>query len=670
LKKTQEYRAIALTEIEKLKQQGCSAQDWNQIFVSEAFIPENVRNVQFSGTVKIGDNSGTVAFEGGIIRNCGIYNASIHNCTIGNSVYIHHICNYIANYDIHDHVILENIELCFIENETSFGNGIKVATLDETGGRSVMIYDKLSAHLAYFQAWYKHRHCLINELESMITTYAESVKSTRGTIGEYSSIRNCRQIKNVKFGPHSQIFGSIRLENGSVNSNEFAPVKLGAGILAENFIVSSGSEISDGSIVANCFVGQGCILGKQYSAENSLFFANCQGFHGEACSIFGGPYTVTHHKSTLLIAGMFSFCNAGSGSNQSNHMYKLGPIHHGIVERGSKTTSDSYILWPAKIGAFTLVMGRHYKNTDTSDLPFSYLIENKDDSWIAPGINLRSVGTIRDVMKWPRRDRRNDPEKLDCINFNLLSPFTIKKMQKGLEILNSLKEISGETTEVFAYRNTLMSRSALEKGINLYDKAIYKFLGNSVISRLEKCSVKTTEELRNCLKPTNEIGKGEWSDLAGLIAPKSEITLLIRSIERKEISTLEEIELQFKALHSNYYDYEWTWASELLIEKTGKKIEELTVEDVKTILDKWKESVVGLDELLYEDAKKEFRLDSMTGFGMDGNKTTQKLDFEKVRGSFESNDFVKEIVNHIERKTLLGEKMGVLLSTIEKSIHN
>ncbi|MFA5326973.1 MAG: DUF4954 family protein [Prolixibacteraceae bacterium] len=670
MKKTQEYRAIALTEIEKLKQQGCSAQDWNQIFVSEAFIPENVRNVQFSGTVKIGDNSGTVAFEGGIIRNCGIYNASIHNCTIGNSVYIHHICNYIANYDIHDHVILENIELCFIENETSFGNGIKVATLDETGGRSVMIYDKLSAHLAYFQAWYKHRHCLINELESMITTYAESVKSTRGTIGEYSSIRNCRQIKNVKFGPHSQIFGSIRLENGSVNSNEFAPVKLGAGILAENFIVSSGSEISDGSIVANCFVGQGCILGKQYSAENSLFFANCQGFHGEACSIFGGPYTVTHHKSTLLIAGMFSFCNAGSGSNQSNHMYKLGPIHHGIVERGSKTTSDSYILWPAKIGAFTLVMGRHYKNTDTSDLPFSYLIENKDDSWIAPGINLRSVGTIRDVMKWPRRDRRNDPEKLDCINFNLLSPFTIKKMQKGLEILNSLKEISGETTEVFAYRNTLMSRSALEKGINLYDKAIYKFLGNSVISRLEKCSVKTTEELRNCLKPTNEIGKGEWSDLAGLIAPKSEITLLIRSIERKEISTLEEIELQFKALHSNYYDYEWTWASELLIEKTGKKIEELTVEDVKTILDKWKESVVGLDELLYEDAKKEFRLDSMTGFGMDGNKTTQKLDFEKVRGSFESNDFVKEIVNHIERKTLLGEKMGVLLSTIEKSIHN
>ncbi len=669
MKKNQEFRTLSLEEIDILKKQGCSATDWNQIFAQNNFVPENVRNTQFSGIVKMGDNSGTVEFSGGIMRNCGIYNASIHNCTIGDHVYIHHISNYIANYDIANHVILENIELCFIEGETSFGNGIKVSTLDETGGRGVMIYDKLSAHLAYFLAWYKHRHCLIAELEFKITAYAEASKKSRGTIGEYSVIRNCRQIKNVKFGPHSQILGPTRLENGSVNSNEFAPVKLGAGILAENFIISSGSEISDGTIVSNCFIGQGCVLGKQYSAENSLFFANCQGYHGEACSIFGGPYTVTHHKSTLLIAGMFSFCNAGSGSNQSNHMYKLGPIHHGIVERGSKTTSDSYILWPAKIGAFTLVMGRHYKNTDTSFLPFSYLIENKDESWIAPGINLRSVGTIRDVMKWPRRDRRTDPEKMDCINFNLLSPFTIKKMQKGLEILNSLKEISGETTEVFAYRNTLMSKSALEKGIDLYHKAIYKFLGNSVISKLEKCTINTEDELRECLMSKNKIGQGEWSDLAGLIAPKTEILNLIKSIEKKEISDLEEIEQQFKNMHINYYDYEWTWASQLLVEITGKKIEDLKISDVVRLILKWKESVLGLDQMLYEDAKKEFRMDSMTGFGMDGNKTTQKLDFEKVRGNFESNAFVKEIVNHIQRKTILGEKMITQLTNIENSNH-
>jgi hypothetical protein len=243
-------------------------------------------------------------------------------------------------------------------------------------------------------------------------------------------------------------------------------------------------------------------------------------------------------------------------------------------------------------------------------------------------------------------------------------------MQKGLDILNSLKEISGETTEVFAYRNTLISKSALEKGINLYDKAIYKFLGNSVISRLEKCNVQTMEELTDCLKPKHSIGEGEWSDLAGLIAPKTEISKLIKSIERKELASLEEIEQEFKTLHDHYYEYEWIWASELLVEKTGKKIDDLTINDIISLIKKWKESVIGLDQLLYEDAKKEFRLDSMTGFGMDGNKTTQKLDFEKVRGNFESNDFVNEIVSHIERKTLLGDKMLEKLATIEKTYHN
>ena len=393
------YQHLKPDQINQLITNGCTCSDWGKIRVSEGFSANHVQHTDFSGEITIGDNQGTVEFYGGVKKPCGIYNSSIHNCTIGNHVYINHVTNYIANYDIEDHVIIENLELCAMEGESCFGNGFQVEVLDETGGRKIMIYDYLSAHLAYIMAFYKHRSCAIEMLEKMIIEYSEGVKSSRGIIGRHSKLQNCRQIRNVRFGPYTQANGVNRLENGSVNGNQHAPVILGTGITAQNFIFSSGSEISDGTIIANCFIGQGCILSKQYSAENSLFFANCQGFHGEACAVFAGPYTVTHHKSTLLIAGMFSFCNAGSGSNQSNHMYKLGPIHHGVVERGSKTTSDSYLLWPAKIGAYTLVMGRHYKNIDTSDLPFSYLIENKDDSWLAPAVNLQSVGTIRDVMK-------------------------------------------------------------------------------------------------------------------------------------------------------------------------------------------------------------------------------------------------------------------------------
>ena len=397
-------------------------------------------------------------------------------------------------------------------------------------------------------------------------------------------------------------------------------------------------------------------MGKHYSALDSLFFSNCQGLHGEATAIFAGPYTVSHHKSTLLIAGMFSFLNAGSGSNQSNHMYKLGPIHQGICERGSKTTSDSYLLWPAKIGAFTLVMGRHYKHSDTSDLPFSYLIENATDSYLVPGVNLRSVGTIRDAQKWPKRDNRKDSRKLDPINFNLLSPYTIQKMIKGTEILRNIQQTSGETTSIYTYQNCNIKNSSLRKGIEFYNIAINKFLGNSLISRLKDNTYLNIEEIRAKLQPDTDKGFGEWIDLSGLIAPKNIIDTLLCEIEENK-HNLDQIQQEFENMHKNYYKYEWTWALSKLLKYWDKKLTEVNYDDVFSMIELWKESVVKLDKLIYSDAKKEFDLNSKTGFGVDGNEEQKHQDFESVRGNFESNPFVLEVLNHIKIKTNLGDDL-------------
>ena len=517
---------------------------------------------------------------------------------------------------------------------------------------------------AYIMAFYRHRDHLPESIECMIKKYSEDLRSTTGYIGAYSKILNCSQIKNVRIGSYAYLQGVSRLCEGSINSNQYDPIKFGYNVVAENFIVSSGSEVSDHTVISNCFVGQGCILSKHYSAIHSLFFANCQGFNGEACSIFAGPFTVTHHKSTLLIAGMFSFANAGSGSNQSNHMYKLGPIHHGIVERGSKTTSDSYLLWPAKIGPFTLVMGRHYKNTDTSHMPFSYLIESKDESWLAPGVNLRSVGTIRDAMKWPRRDKRKDTKLHDPINFNLLSPYTIQRMINGKDILEQIRRISGETTETYTWETTFITRSALIRGIQLYEMGIIKFLGNSLISRIVKCKPVSLDQLRKCLVPESDIGKGDWIDMSGLIAPKAEIEKLIYHLKIGVVNKLEEIEQFFWDVFNNYYEFEWTWASVLLEKYIGEPLSEVDSNDLIKVIEQWKDAVIGLDKLLYEDARKEFRLSAMTGFGTDGDTQDKELDFIKVRGTFEKNTFVNEILEHIRKKSELGEKSIALLNSL------
>lgn len=658
------YRLLTSNEITLLQNQGCTATDWQAIEVAENFDTQYIQDAHFSGHNRLGLFMSETILPGGLKVHAGIYHATLHNCEVGDDVRLYNVHNYIANYRIGHNTCIENVNAILVDGRTAFGNGVRVPVMNEGGGREIPIFDHLSASLAYILTLYRHRPMMIRQLELLIDAYADSQTAEMGEIGNHVRIINCGSIKNVKIGDYAELIGVSRLKNGSVNSNLYAPVRLGSGVKCSDFIVCSGVKIDDSTLVDKCFVGQGCVFDKHYSASESLFFSNCQGMHGEACAIFAGPYTVTHHKSTLLIAGMFSFLNAGSGSNQSNHMYKLGPIHQGIAERGAKTTSDSYLLWPSKIGAFSLVMGRHTHHADTSDLPFSYLIENNADSYLVPGANLRTVGTIRDAQKWPKRDNRKDPHKLDQINFNLLSPYTVQKMWRGAEILDELCAISGESTDVYGYKNCKIRNSSLRHGRELYRIGIQKFLGNSLISRLEHHTLRTMEDVRAVLRPDSEIGLGDWVDLAGMIAPKHAVTTLLNEIEQGN-HTIQTIESRLNDMHANYYSYEWTWALQRLEQVWGCSVEQVTLQQIRSTICEWQAAVVALDKMVYNDARKEFDLNSQTGFGVDGDRKQMEADFEEVRGNFESNSFVKAVLEHITRKTELGNKMLKILDTIQ-----
>lgn len=653
-----DYRRLTEDEVLQLKSQSCLADDWGNVLVADGFNCEYVHHTRFSGEVKLGVFESEFTLRGGIKKHSGLRHVTLHNVTVGDNCCIENIQNYIANYEIGSDTFIENVDIILVDGLTTFGNGVEVAVLNETGGREVLINDKLSAHQAYILALYRHRPELINRMKAIADYYSNKHASAVGSIGNHVMILNTGSIKNVRIGDYCHICGTCRLTNGSVNSNVTAPVHIGHGVICDDFIISSGSQVDDGTMLSRCFVGQSCKLGHNYSASDSLFFSNCQGENGEACAIFAGPFTVTHHKSTLLIAGMFSFMNAGSGSNQSNHMYKLGPIHQGIMERGAKTSSDSYLLWPAKVGAFSLVMGRHVSHQDTSNLPFSYLIENQNTSYIFPGVNLKSVGTIRDAQKWPRRDRRTDPDRLDCINYNLLSPYTIQKMLNGREILNEMKRVSGEISDTYSFQSAKIKNSSLKNGIRYYEMAINKFLGNSIIKRLENLRFDSDDRIRERLRPDCGAGEGQWVDVSGMIAPKSEVEALLDDVESGKVADVRSLHQRFVSIHSDYYNYEWTWAYNLIKPFYGTDPEMITAEDVIRIVEQWKDSVVGLDRLVYEDARKEFSLGSMTGFGADGDSEQKNRDFMEVRGcQFDSNPFVLETLNHIKVKTALGDEL-------------
>ena len=653
----QGYRPLTEAEIAALKDHANSADDWAQVWVKEDFVPKYILNTHFSGWVRLGLFEKTFDLPGGISKHSGLYYTYLHNVEVGDNCCIEHVNNYIANYTIGEETFISNVDTILVQGETTFGNGVEVSVLNETGGREVLSYDQLSAHEAYFMAMYRHRPELIQRLRQLIMSYIDGLRSSHGTIGSHAHITDVGNITNVKIGDYAEIVGTRRLYNGSVNSVREAPITLGYSVICTDFIISSGSRVESGTALSRCFVGQACTLAHGYSASDSLFFSNCHGENGEACAIFAGPFTVTHHKSTLLIASQFSFMNAGSGSNQSNHMYKLGPIHQGIMERGAKTSSDSYILWPARIGAFSLVMGRHTTHPDLANLPFSYLIESCDKTFLIPGVNLKSVGTIRDAQKWPRRDARTDPHRLDQINYNLLSPYTIQKMINGRQILEQLQWVAGMTSEIYSYQSAKIKASSLRKGIHYYDLAIHKFLGNSLIKRLEGLACTSIEAVRSALRPTTTIGLGDWVDLSGLIAPKAEVLRLVEAIESGAIHEVGEIHETLSDLHRHYYEYEWTWAYDKIKTYYGLDLEGATASEIAQLVERWRSSVVELDREVYADAKKEFSLSAMTGFGADGDEVQQARDFEQVRGAFDSNPYVSSILKHIEDKSALGQEL-------------
>ncbi|MDE7128097.1 MAG: DUF4954 family protein, partial [Bacteroidales bacterium] len=227
------YRNLTADEIVQLKAQMCTAADWAQIEVAEGFDADYVHYARFSGFVRIGTFSKEFELAGGMRKHSGIYHATLHNVALGDNCCIENVKNYIANYTVGDDTFIENVDIILTDGVSTFGNGVEVSVLNETGGREVMIYDRLSAQQAYVMALYRHRPELIARMREMIGGYVESVSSSVGMIGSHVMIADAGYIKNVNIGDYCKIEGTARLKNGSINSNAEAPVHIGGGVIGD-----------------------------------------------------------------------------------------------------------------------------------------------------------------------------------------------------------------------------------------------------------------------------------------------------------------------------------------------------------------------------------------------------------------------------------------------------
>lgn len=490
------YRELTPQEAIQLESQGCFCENWTQIKITSATDLTKLRNTNFYGSMYIGKD-----------------------------------------------VRIENVDRLQFNPNATFGVGTRVNVLDETGKNSVVIYPGMSAQVALLQAraeeWREKKGS--SALEDCINS-----RILPPLIGDGSTIRNCNTIIDTYIGERITIDGAGRLKNGCVINNSkgrHGLASIGFGVDAENFIIEDAS-VGSSSIIRNCYVGQGCIIDKGFTAHDSLFFANSTMENGEGVALFSGPYSVSMHKSTLLIGCQTSFMNAGSGTNQSNHMYKMGPIHWGILERGVKTSSDSYLMLGAKIGAFSLLMGQHKTHPDSSEFPFSYLFgDDRGSTVVVPAAMLRSCGLLRDQKKWISRDRRKayDIPLQDRITHDVLNPATVDSILKAMETIERLLQIPADDDRYLRYKGMKLTRASLERARHIYELAVFKYLHIH-----SESSIKST---------LSDSEAEDWVDLAGQLITRSTLDEIMQQ------ESLEEIEGILDEAFSRYEDDQLKWIS-------------------------------------------------------------------------------------------------------------
>jgi len=619
----------------------------------------------FGENVKLGVNSGDIA-SGGVEKCCGIFDAFLTNCTVGDNCRIAKIGVHIANYNIGDDVCIENVGRMETKPGSTFGNGVEIEPINEGGGRELTLFNRLDSQFAHLLCLHKYRPQLNTALAKIAEQEVKKARADRGTVGNGARIANVKNIEDVCIGESAVIESSASLVNGTVLSSQNAATTVGADVQAEDFIIGEGSTVDSGAIVCKSFVGQGCQVGKQFSSEGSAFFANCEAFHGEACSVFAGPYTVTHHKSTLLIAGVFSFYNAGSGTNQSNHLYKLGPLHEGKLERGCKTGSFSYMMWPCRVGPFSVVLGKHTRTFDTADFPFSYIEATAEGRCqMTPGFNFTTVGTVRDGAKWPARDRRKGDVKRDRISFDVLSPLTVGRMLRGSARMKELQDTTDRKISSVTLNGAEVKRVLLRTGQKNYRTAIHMYLLEKVVSHVEAALVADATSIADAVKVSSDaILSEDWVDIGGQLMPQQRLCDLAAAAANGDVKDLDSLNAPLDAATDAYETDEWAWVCWAYQKAFGSSLADATADDLAKIADDLAAVRGKFLNLVLADARKEFDEVVQTGFGQDGTEADVAADFTAVRGEYETNKFVQQINNDIAALNDRVEKFKAQVSAL------
>jgi hypothetical protein len=572
------YRQLNSHEIEVLVKNDNSADDWNNIHVSEHFNPLLVKNNSFHGLIRIGDLQNYFLEFHDIPLPVGIYNSNIISCDLGSNVSINNV-DLMSHYIVEDEVILQNINELVTTNYAKFGNGIIkdgedeelriwVEIANEAGGRRIIPFDGMTAGDAWLWSRYRDREKLMDRLKSMTQNAFDSRRGYYGRIGSRSVIKHCRILKDVAIGCDAYIKGSNKLKNLTINSSSQSPSQIGEGVELVNGIIGYGCHVFYGVKAVRFIMDDHTNL--KYGARliNSFLGNNSTISCCEVLNALIYPGHEQHHNSSFLIAStILGQSNMASGATVGSNHNSRGNDGEILAGRGFWPGLSISLKHNSRFASFNLIVTGSYYSEINSPFPFS-LISNdkkKDALLIIPAywFKYNMYALARNAWKYGDRDRRI--EKKHLLIFDYLAPDTVNEIFDAMDILRRETEKTDEYGAYSGNSHNFLTEGPLLSSLNvnwiengkrdviLYKPSeAYREYRDVLIYYIVKTLV-SGDCCPNILKAIEDSGKrSRWENVGGQLIRRSRIKSHIKAIENERVSSWDEIHEFYLSEADNY----------------------------------------------------------------------------------------------------------------------
>ncbi len=672
------WRDLNPDEIETLIQNRNVCDNWNNVLVADKFEPDRILNNEFSGLVRIGRLENKILEYHDLQLPAGITNSRIISCDIGDNSAIHNV-RYLAHYIIGKGSILFNIDEMHTTNHSKFGNGIIkegeeekyrvwIDVMNEAGGRGILPFDGMIPADAYIWAKYRDDRELLNKLKEITQSGFDSRRGCYGMAGDYSVIKSCRIIKDVKIGNCCYIKGANKLKNLTINSTEDEPTQIGEGVELVNGIIGRGCRIFYGCkavrfiICNNSTLKYGARLIHTVLGENST--VSC-------CEILNNlifPLHEQHHNNSFLISAvLMGQSNLAAGATiGSNHNSRSndGEIEAG---RGFWPGLCATLKHSSKFASFTLIQKGNYQSELNIPLPFSLVSDDQTDGrlLVMPAYwwMYNMYALARNSWKFRERDARII--KTQNIEFDFLAPDTVEEIFQAISLLEIwtakayLKkhkkaelstpdlinlgkkllseaedktadlEVLGENME-YSGRNVIILKT--RQAYQSYRQMLHYYAIKNLINYMETDQSANLETMNKVLK-VERVKK--WVNAGGQLIPENQLNELFSGIKKAKFKSWDEIHSVYFELWKNYPLEKQRHAYNVLLDLY--ETSELSGDLWNFALDK----AVEIQEIILDNVYKSRKKDFDNSFKQATFKNAREM--EAVISKIEENSFIKEM---------------------------